>query len=343
MSDVRLPRGLEYVRLLGAGGFGYVVLARDPNLSRYVAVKCVYGGAHAGDAVARMLREGQALAALKHAGILPVFEAVNVGADVALITEYAEGGDFEHALRTGDLSPETRLQILEQVAEALRSVHARGIVHRDLKPANIVLTRDLAPKIADFGLARLTADASAFRTDLGVVSGTPDYAAPEQLTDPDREDERLDWYSFAVIAHRAMLGWLPGQEPPADDPAAASRPIFQQALAHFPAERIAPHALVVQLRTLPMDIWPTLAATQLDLDQDTAGGTAQSAAVDTATAQSAGQATPVPSDVQRVLPDNWVEVPVYQAPRTSTVRRLLPLIIGVVVGLVIAGAILLSR
>ena len=233
MSDVRLPRDLEFVRLLGAGGFGYVVLARDPNVSRFVAVKCVYGGAHAGDAVARMLREGQALAALKHPGILPVFEAANVGADVALITEYAEGGDLEHAVRTGNLSAETRLDILQKVAEALQAVHARGIVHRDLKPANIVLTKDLTPKIADFGLARLTADASAFRTDLGVASGTPDYAAPEQLTDPDREDERLDWYSFAVIAHRVLLGRLPGTE--AGGESTEGSAAFDQALSHYPS------------------------------------------------------------------------------------------------------------
>ncbi len=354
MSDMRLPRDLEFVRLLGAGGFGYVVLARDPNVSRYVAVKCVYGGAHAGDAVARMLREGQALAALKHPGILPVFEAANVGADVALITEYAEGGDLEQAVRSGGLSAETRLHILEQVAAALKVVHARGIVHRDLKPANIVLTKDLSPKIADFGLARLTADASTFRTDLGVVSGTPDYAAPEQFTDPDSEDERLDWYSFAVIAHRVLLDRLPGQEVPNDDPAAASAPIFKRALAHYPAERIAPEQLMTQLRALPLDIWPDVAVSQLDLDQDTAGGTAQSAPADAATSQSAvvpparepeqpaddGPANRPAAAMASTHPDNWVDVPVYQAPRAPVYRRLLPLIVGVTAGLVLAAVLL---
>ncbi len=173
---------------------------------------------------------------------------------------------------------------------------------------------------------------------MGVVSGTPDYAAPEQLTDPDREDERLDWYSFAVIAHRVLLDRLPGVEPPIDDPAAASAPIFRQALAHYPAERIAPDRLMVQLRGLPLDIWPEISSTQADLDQDTAGGTAQSAPADAATAQSCGAVdrrsgrrarqrranhTRGAPNVAR-LPDNWVEVPVYQAPRASVCRRTAP-------------------
>src|SRR5689334_12266916 len=102
--STRLPRGLEPVRTLGAGGFGYVVHAHDPALRRDVAVKFVYGGAHATDAVNRMLREGQALARLRHPAVVHVYEAVRMGDEVALLMEYVEGGDLAARLNRTDLT-----------------------------------------------------------------------------------------------------------------------------------------------------------------------------------------------------------------------------------------------
>ena len=93
--------------------------------------------------------------------------------------EYAPGGDLEHALRGGRLDSDQLIELLEGVAAGLAAVHAVGIVHRDLKPANILLGVDGAPRISDFGLARMMKDVAAFRT------ATAGWPAPRDTQRPN--------------------------------------------------------------------------------------------------------------------------------------------------------------
>ncbi|HWJ11815.1 MAG TPA: serine/threonine-protein kinase [Nocardioides sp.] len=342
---MRLPRGLEMVRILGVGGFGQVVHARDPNIGRDVAVKLVYGGGHVQDSVARMLREGQALAKMRHPAVIHVYEAVQVGADVALLMEYVDGGDLTTRLNDHRFTVADRLDVLAQVASGLEAAHAAGMVHRDLKPANILVSGpagELRAKIADFGLARLTRDTAAFRTETGMAAYTPGYGAPEQMVDPDHETPRIDWYSFGVVAFRLLRGTipLPGQR------AGAGEELWERALALDPAERIPPAELVTALRELPAGQWTPVLGTGFgdappasDAPSTSAGSpeTVQAAAPETVRAPAGGV--------------GWVDVPVHRpdpAPRRRRVAGvplgvLLRIVLGVLVGLLLGLLVVLLR
>ena len=350
MGESRLPRGLELVRQLGSGAFGYVVEARDSVLRREVAVKFVFGGAHAPQEVARLLREGRALNALHHPNVLQIYEAVTVADDLALVMEYAPGGDLEHALRGGRLDSDQLIELLEGVAAGLAAVHAVGIVHRDLKPANILLGVDGAPRISDFGLARMMKDVAAFRTATGGSAGTLGYAAPEQWLSSEVETPQMDWYAFAAMAQRVLTGQLPGTD--------GVTP-FVDGLAADPAQRCTPLDLMAAIRREPRERWssPVLAAAPSD-PSDASDVTGRTSGAPTsepeATGWAAGSrlaaAAPTPpqpavpgSQDSHELPDQWVSAPVFVPARVSRLRRLLPAGVGLLCGLLAAAIILIHH
>lgn len=196
----------EFQRQLGVGGGGVVVLARDVRLDRLVAVKTITTAGAADTARARLRREGRALATLRHQSILGVYRLVEDGSTIAIVTEYLAGGDFDTALRERTLPGSAVVDVLCQVASALDAAHELGLVHRDVKPANVLLDGAGRTAVADFGLARVRGE---FRTEDGLVTGTPQYMSPEQIEHPDVERPSMDVYSFAVMAYRALTGRAP--------------------------------------------------------------------------------------------------------------------------------------
>ncbi|MCU1594337.1 MAG: hypothetical protein JWO12_1729 [Frankiales bacterium] len=269
-----LPKGYEQVRVLGVGGFGEVVLARQVGLDRLVAVKRLRARDLAGpDEVARFHREAQVLAALKHPAIVRVYDFRREGGDATLVMEYVEGASLADLI--GELTPARALRALDDVAEALHTAHEHHVIHRDVKPDNVFVLRDGHAKLGDFGLARAVADPSVFRTTDGDIRCTPAYFAPElgqQLGEPDA---RSDAYAFAVMAYEVLTGRLPyddvgglaliaahwTREPP--DPAdlvpgfppEASAALLA-GLAKDPSVRLSPRQLVARLRTATA--WPEL-------------------------------------------------------------------------------------
>ena len=110
-------------------------------------------------------------------------------------------------------SPSTILRVGIDVAKGLRAALEQGLIHRDIKPANILLARDGAAKVVDFGLAQLNHVARGASDETSVprttITGTIGYAAPEQVATPDRVDFRADIYALGVTLYQATVGSLP--------------------------------------------------------------------------------------------------------------------------------------
>src|SRR5207253_9991936 len=129
--------------------------------------------------LARFATEAEAVARLQHPNIVQIYETGEHCGRPFFSLELLTGGSLEQKLAGAPLPAAAAARLVETLARAVHYAHQHGILHRDLKPANVLLTAEGLPKIADFGLAKLTA-ADAGQTQSGTVLGTPSYIAPEQ-------------------------------------------------------------------------------------------------------------------------------------------------------------------
>jgi serine/threonine protein kinase len=201
---------------VGAGGMGEVYRARDTRLDRSVAIKILPAAAAADPrARARFTYEARAIARLSHPRICALYDVGHHDGADFLVMEYLEGETLAVRLSRKALPLREALRTAIEVAEALGAAHSSGIVHRDLKPANVMLTAS-GVKLLDFGLARLRAQvgcASLWRIDekmpsktgSGVILGTLQYMAPEQL-EAKVVDARADIYSFGAVLYEMVTG-----------------------------------------------------------------------------------------------------------------------------------------
>lgn len=207
----RFP-SLEIISLLGAGGMGAVYKARQKGLDRFVALKILpeeFG--HDVKFALRFTREARTLARLNHPNIVSVHEFGNVEDVYYILMEYVDGSTLRDVVGAGQLAAEHALAIVPHLCDALQYAHDQGIIHRDIKPENILIARDGAVKIADFGLSRILGNenqATAL-TQTHQVLGTPRYMAPEQFEGSHGVDHRADIYSLGVVFYEMLTGELP--------------------------------------------------------------------------------------------------------------------------------------
>ena len=143
------------VEKIGAGGMGEVWRGRDLKLDRDVAIKFL-PEAFAGDPArrSRFEREAKAVAALRHPNIVVIHSVEEADGAHFFTMEMVEGEPLSRRIVPGGLPPEEFFEIAIPIAAAIAAAHERGIIHRDLKPGNIMIDREGAVKILDFGLAR---------------------------------------------------------------------------------------------------------------------------------------------------------------------------------------------
>jgi serine/threonine-protein kinase len=319
-----------------------------------VAVKTLYSGRYDEDERSRLEREGRALARLRDPGIVAVYAMEEVGEDLALVLEYVDGGDLKEAIEERTLSGPELLRALTDAARALDRAAEAGVVHRDIKPGNIMLTRDGRAKLTDFGLARLTAAAGAFRTAGAVVIGTPLYMPPEQIIDPEHESPAGDAYSFAAMVYEVLLGrppfdgdamqlfWAHTKTPPPPPRSimptisAEADAVLQAGLAKDPALRPTPGQLMAVLNAHPED-WQHIMASA----PRKAAPSAPTPSI-SAMASSPGAPPPAPSTVATsgridLAPNApWIDVPVYRPPVVAKKKPAVPpVLLGALVGIVV--------
>src|SRR5436309_11799359 len=208
----RLRRALgddyELLDEIGSGGFGRVFRARDLGLEREVAIKVLHPSLTANlGVVERFRREAQLAAKLRHPNVVSIYDIMGRAGLQWYTMELVPGANLAQLVqRQGPLSVERTVRLLEEALSALEQAHAQGLVHRDLKPENMLIEPDGRLRITDFGLAlALRGDRFGGATSR---SGTPQFAAPEQLLG-ERVDQRTDLYSLGAVAYFALLGRPP--------------------------------------------------------------------------------------------------------------------------------------
>jgi serine/threonine protein kinase/predicted ATPase len=194
---------------LGAGGFGAVYRGHDTQLDRPVAIKVLRSGSHVPPAEAeQFLQEARRLAQLSHPGIVAVHDVGLDSGQIYIVSDFLDGPHLGRWLEGYRPAWPEAARIAAAVADALAHAHSRLIVHRDVKPANIILTPDRGPVLVDFGLG--LDEKRAGGAELGVISGTPAYMAPEQVAGTaHRIDGRTDIYSLGAVLYEMLCGRVP--------------------------------------------------------------------------------------------------------------------------------------
>ncbi len=201
--------GMPVEAVVGQGGVGVVLKARDGHLQRSLAIKLLSPMlAGTGAARQRFLREARAAAAVVHPNIVPIYAVSPERSLPYLVMPFVGGGNLQQMLdQQGPLPLERSLSIGLQVAEGLAAAHLQGIVHRDIKPANLLLDEGgFRVMITDFGLARALDDATL--TGSGLLAGTPQYMSPEQARGAEL-DHRSDIYSLGAVLYALATGRPP--------------------------------------------------------------------------------------------------------------------------------------
>jgi serine/threonine-protein kinase len=202
---------------VGVGGMSVVYRAEraEGDFEQTVAVKLLRRRLRADDTEARFRAERQVLASLDHPNIAQLIDGgVTEGGRPYLVMEYIDGTPLTDYVQARSLDTGARLNLLEQVLEAVQAAHRQLVVHRDLKPSNVLVTEtEHGPqvKLLDFGIAKLLGDALPVTrpvTQTGHHLMTPSYAAPEQVTDDDITT-RTDVYQCGVLAYELLTGTPP--------------------------------------------------------------------------------------------------------------------------------------
>ena len=209
----RLRRALgddyELLEEIGTGGFGRVYRARDLGLERDVAIKVLHPSlTHDLGVMERFRREAQLAARLRHPNIVSIYDIMGRAGLQWYTMELVPGANLAQLVqREGPLSVDQTERLLTQALSALEHAHGLGLVHRDLKPENMLIEPDGRLRITDFGLALALRGEGRFGGATS-RSGTPQFAAPEQLLG-ERVDPRADLYSLGAVAYFGLLGRPP--------------------------------------------------------------------------------------------------------------------------------------
>ncbi len=217
-TDIVLPLAgrllagkFRLVSELGRGGMGAVWLAHNIHVERDVAIKLILPEVLKNpEIVARFRDEARVAARIGHAGICDILDFELTPLGPVIVMELLRGENLGQRIsRERRLPVHLAVGILCQALVALEAAHRAGIIHRDLKPENLFLHQPgaapMVVKLMDFGISKFTDRASAL-TASGVIMGTPEYMAPEQIHGAVNADARTDIWAIGAVLYKALTG-----------------------------------------------------------------------------------------------------------------------------------------
>ena len=226
--------GYEMIKLLGRGGMGCVMLARDEKTGRSVAIKTLLPEVAVNEmSLRRFMREIDVGAALEHPNIVRFIESGTHNGAVYLVTEYVEGSDAARLADAhgGRLPFSQAIDIVAQALDALAYAHGKGFIHRDIKESNILVSGsapNFTAKLTDFGLAKsFTQSGMSGITMAGDMAGTFAYMPPEQIRDFRNVRPTSDIYAIGMTAYSLLAGDTALDLGPHNDIAGTVRAIFE--------------------------------------------------------------------------------------------------------------------
>lgn len=206
----RFAQRYEVKEVLGVGGMGMVFKAIDSELGELIAIKTLKQSILSEDssALERFKSEIRLARKISHRNVVRTHDLGEFSGVYYITMEYVEGKSLKDLIATrGRLPVAATLTVAKQLCRALEVAHEQGVIHRDIKPQNMVVEPDGVLKVMDFGIARL-AKQSAGVTQQGMVVGTPEYMAPEQLMGSDI-DVRADIYAAGCVIYECLTGRTP--------------------------------------------------------------------------------------------------------------------------------------
>jgi eukaryotic-like serine/threonine-protein kinase len=200
----------EIRSVLGVGGMGMVYKAVDRELGETIAVKTLKPEMMQQDpsVLERFKSEIKLARRIAHRNVVRTYDLGENGGVYFITMEFVEGKSLKELIQSrGRLPVSVTLPIAKQLCRALEVAHEEGVIHRDIKPQNMVVQPDGVLKVMDFGIARL-AQRTTGHTQAGMVVGTPEYMAPEQLFG-EEIDQRADLYAAGAVIYECLTGRLP--------------------------------------------------------------------------------------------------------------------------------------
>ncbi len=197
----------EIIRPIGYGGMAEVFLAHDQLLDRDVAVKMLRDQFLSDkELLQQFQREAKSAARLVHPYIINIYDVVSDGSSQYIVMEYVDGVTLKEYMQEHKLGLNTVLEIGVRLADALEHAHSHNVIHCDIKPQNILLEKNLNPKIADFGIAKMVTNQTMVYSK--AVMGSVHYISPEQASG-GKITACSDVYSLGIVLFEMLTGKVP--------------------------------------------------------------------------------------------------------------------------------------